>query len=193
LPQPPSEDDQQARAAAEFASNLQRKFSRGGYDIEVTTDRSHSLTLTSDEFKESDLRSSISAELVRDKKTICGMGIWYVYVGYNKGLVSGDVMKGTSVGCRAAKAAEAEATKIRQSVFVDEINAKLSGIKFNFVGDTFVCESEYFDDHQRGYQYARNIVLQMVGLSDKLCGLGAKKIMIKGKIIKTEQISLHCP
>src|SRR5437867_6349874 len=99
------EVESQLSPADRFALNLERKFKENGYDIDASVGIDKSLVLTSDIFKDASARETEASELWKDRNTLCGLDIWYVKVGYSKGIFSSDVMKTLSLGCPAEKAA----------------------------------------------------------------------------------------
>lgn len=65
-------------------------------------------------------------------------------------------------------------------------------IKVYFVGRTLVYDSEYFfDDKQGGAENVKAQVQQALQSSDKLCALGADRVLIMGKVRK-KSVPLSC-
>src|ERR1700680_3438532 len=107
-----SASSQQMSPADKFALSLQRTYQQQGYDIDVAYDESkHQLTLKSDLLTDATLREALVRALHGERQTLCGIGIWYLKVGYSKGWFSSDVMKSASMGCPAARAARIQATQ----------------------------------------------------------------------------------
>ena len=91
----------QLSAADKSALNLERTFKNNGYDIDARVDIDKSLVFTSTFSKKPPLRETEASELWKERSTLCGLDIWYVKVGYSKGMFSSDVTKTLSIGiCR---------------------------------------------------------------------------------------------
>jgi hypothetical protein len=190
---PASLTEEQIAAGEQFATNLRSQYRRNGFDIEVRVDHFHSLTLTSDLFKDYASREKISGELIKNSGTLCRLGIWYVFVGYSKGAFSSDVLKKASVDCPAARAEAEAAMKPQREEFLKAVNAAGGGqVRAYFVDRTLVYESEFFfDDKQGGRAYMNAQAQQALQSYDKLCALGADRVLITGKIQK-KSVPLNC-
>lgn len=179
---------QQLSPADKFALNLQRNYQQNGYDIDVTYYKSENeLRLKSDMFQDAGVRESLVGALYKDRQTLCGLGIWYLKVGYGKGLFSSDVMKSASLGCPAAKAARIEETKTAREELATGLNSPDLGVRVRADGTTLVCESAFFDDPSNRSKFAGML------LSDKqkLCDREFAQIQLKGNK-QTRTVPISC-
>jgi|SRR5271157_2396351 len=176
---------QQIKTGEDYALQLQRTYQHNGYDVEVAFYHSeNTLAVRSDEFKDSGTREAIVRELTRDTKTMCGLGIWYVRVGYSKGFFSGDVMKTASVGCPAAKAAHITETAGAREEIANALNDPdgTGHIHARVDGVTLVLISEYyFDSPQRRSMGIQAISDVLSKQHQKLCDADFANIQFKGK------------
>ena len=152
------------------------------------------LILTSDSFQNSATRDSATEALVKDPKTLCNLGIWYIKAGYSKGLFSSDVMKTVSLGCAAEKAARIEETKPLREEIAQATNDPDGGgrVHARIEGTTLVIESGYFfDDPQNGMTFAKAMVQKILGNSQKLCRAAISQLQMKGskKVVKTVPVT----
>jgi len=117
-------------------------------------------------------REATVRELTRDAKTMCGLGIWYVKVGYSKGFLSSDVVKSASVGCSDAKAALiADTAGARQEIAEAVNDPDGSGFLHARVdGTTLVVTSEHFFDNPQTRSYALpGLAQSLLKDQQKLC------------------------
>jgi hypothetical protein len=174
---------QQIKTADEFALKLQRNFEQNGYDVSVQTNQQHELILTSDSFQNASTREAAVSGLTKDTKTLCNLGIWYIKVGYSKGMLSSDVMKTASVGCPAAKAARIDETKsLREEIAKAANDPAGSGrIHVHVDGTTLVVESPYFfDDPKNGATFAKAMAQKLIENTEKLCAAAISQLRMKG-------------
>lgn len=186
---------QQIRTGEEYALQLQRTLQHNGYDVEVRFYKDeNTLTLKSDEFRDAGTREDLVRELTRDTKTMCGLGIWYVKVGYSKGFLSRDVMRSASVGCPAAKAARIAETAAAREEIASAVNDPdgTGHIHAHVEGTTLVIVSEhYFDDPQRRAMWIQSISEVLSRQQQKLCDAQFARVQFKGKNpVKT--VPVHC-
>jgi len=183
-------DQPESEPVGKFALNLQRNFEQNGYDVSVRANYQHELILTSDSFQDPSSRYSATAALTKDPKTLCDLGIWYIKVGYSKGMLSSDIMKTVSLECPAAKAARLEETKsLREEIARSIDDPDVSGhLHVHAEGTTLVVESAYFfDDPQNGAAFADAQAQTLLRNSEKLCAAAINRLQIKGskRVIKT--------
>jgi hypothetical protein len=111
-------------------------------------------------------------------------------VGSNTGMLSGDVMKGISRGCSAAKAGCLEETNpLRQEIARAANDPDGSGLVHAHTdGATLVVESAYFfDDPQSGVTFAKAMAQTLLEDSQKLCAAAISQLQMRGskRVVKT--------
>jgi hypothetical protein len=185
---------QQIKSADEFALNLQRTFEQDGYDVTVRANHQHELILTSDSFQDPSARNSATGALTKDPKTLCNLGIWYIKVGYSKGMLSSDVMKTVSLGCSAAKAERIEGTRsLREEIAAAANDPDGTGrVHVHADGTTLVVYSPYFfDDPQSGATFAKAMAQKLLENSRNLCAAAITQLRMKGgkRVIRTVPVS----
>jgi len=186
---------QQIKTAEEFALNLQRNFEENGYDVTARANHQHELILTSDSFQDASTRDSTAGALMKDPKTLCNLGIWYIRVGYSKGLLSTDVMKTVSLGCPAARTARIEETKpLRQEIARAADDPDGSGrVHAHSEGTTLVIESPYFfDDPQNGVTFAKAMAQKLLEDPEKLCNAAITQLRMKGRTRTVKTVTVSC-
>jgi hypothetical protein len=179
-----SDSEQSMTPADKFALNLVRTFRNNGYDIDARIDIDKSLVLTSDFFQDASTRETEVAELWKERTTLCSMDIWYVKVGYSKGMFSGDVRKSISLGCLAEKTAYAaemapEREKAAASLSVDGVRASVTGTTLSF-------ESDYFSEATFRSQFVQRLE-DNPDVRQANCRLAFAQIQLtyKGKVVRT--------
>jgi hypothetical protein len=186
---------QQIKTADELALNLRRNFEQNGYDVSVRANHQHELLLTSDSFQDAETREAAVSGLTKDPKTLCDLGIWYIKVGYSKGMLSSDVMKTVSLGCSAAKSARIEETRPLREQIANAANDPdgTGRVHAHAVGTILVVESPYFfDDPTNGAVFAKAMAQKLMEDSQKLCAAAISQLQMKGskRVVKT--VSVAC-
>jgi len=169
--------------ADKFALNLRHTFDDNGYDIDVfVIDRA--LTLKSELFKNASSRESLINQLLRDRKALCDLDIWFVKVGYSKGVLSSDVMKTVSLGCPEEKVARVQEMASERQKVAAELSRQ--GLQVTAADTTLIFESEFFSDPALRSKF----VQQIVNTDDhmrKFCWLEFTKVELKyqNKVVRT--------
>lgn len=184
---------QQIKTADELALNLQRNFGQNGYDVSVRANHQHELILTSDSFQDAETREAAVTGLIKDPKTLCNLGIWYVKVGYSKGMLSSNVMKTVSLGCPAAKSAHIEEGRsLREEIAKATDDPDGSGlVHAHAVGTILVIESpHFFDDPTNGPAFAKAMGQKLMENSQKLCAAAFSQLQMKGskRVVRTTSV-----
>jgi hypothetical protein len=174
--------------ADKFALNLENTFKNSGYDIDARVDIHKALVLTSDIFKDASARETEAAELWNERSTLCRLNIWYVKVGYTKGMFSSDVVKSLSLGCPAEKEARALEMASEREKTAASLNSE--GIRASVKGTTMVFESDFFSEPTFRSQFADRLV-HSPDVMQKWCYLSVSQVQLtyKEKIVRTVQIA----
>jgi zinc-ribbon domain len=174
--------------ADKFALNLENTFKNSGYDIDARVDIDKALVLTSDIFKDASARETEAAELWKERSTLCGLNIWYVKVGYAKGMFSSDVVKTLSLGCLAEKAARAQEMASEREKTAASLNSE--GIRASVKGTTMVFESDFFSEPTFRSQFVDRLV-HSPDVMQKWCYLSVSQVQLtyKGKVVRTAPIA----
>jgi len=172
----------QMSPADKYAMNLEQTFKSRGYDVDaVVLDKA--LTLTSDMFRNAVVRESEARELYNERKALCALDIWYVRVGYSKGILSGDVMKSMSLGCPAEKASRVQQMKGEREAFAESLDKDTRPkIRVRAVGTTLVFEGLAFGIPAYRSFFYRN-VLSAPGSHENYCRLGIDSLQLKSKSV----------
>jgi hypothetical protein len=168
---------QQLSPAEQTALLFQRNFQSNGLDIDVTINQQHTLKFTSDMFKDTEAREFEVNELKKSRPEFCRVGIWYVAVGYSKGLLSSDIMKTVSLGCAAEKEARINETQAARDQLAAQLNDDRDGLHVHADRTLLVCESESFDASASRSRFQQMILRYQ----HDLCESGFRQIQLKGK------------
>jgi hypothetical protein len=170
--------------AKDFAFNMTRTFQQDGLDIEVRAEIDNSLVLTSDLFEDEGVREEYVDALWKGRKKLCGMKIWYVKVGYSKGMFSSDVMKELSLGCPAEKAAHIQEMAPER----EKAAATLSGdgLQVSVKGTTLLMDSDLFYRPSNCEQFVQKVANGALE-KKKMCYLAVDRVQLTyhGKVVKT--------
>lgn len=177
----------QLSPADKFALNLEHTFKNNGYDIDARVDIDKSLVLTSDIFKDAAARETEASELWKERSTLCGLDIWYVKVGYSKGIFSSDVTKTLSLGCPAEKAARAQEMASEREKAAASLSAE--GVHASVKGTTMIFESDFFSEPAFRSQFVDKLV-HSPDVMQKWCYLAVSQVQLtyKGKVVRTVPI-----
>ncbi len=182
--------EQQMSPAEKFAWNLQQSFKSEGYDIDVVALKDHRiLRLTSDLFKDAATREDQARDLWKNRKALCGFDIWYVEVGYSKGMFSSDVTKKMSLGCPAAKAARIQETKGEREKYAASLDT--AEIHSNVSGTTLVFESGAFADPKNRSAFVQ-MMLGDPAVVRNLCQREFSQLQLKNKKQTVKTASVVC-
>lgn len=179
---------QQMSPAEKFAWNLQHTFKSQGYDIDVVALKGDRiLRLTSDLFKDAATREDQAWDLWKSRKALCGFDIWYVEVGYSKGMFSSDVTKRMSLGCPAAKAARIQETKAEREKYARSLDT--AEIHSSVSGTTLVFESGAFADPKNRSAFVQ-MMLGDPAVVQNLCQREFSRLQLNNKkqIVKTAPV-----
>jgi hypothetical protein len=178
----------QLTPADKFALNLQRKFDANGYDISVyVVDKT--LTLKSELFKDGAARESEVNELLQDPKTLCGLKIWYVKVGYSKGVLSSDVMKSVSLGCPEEKIEHTQEMASERQKIAADLNGE--GMQVSVNDTTLVVDSDFFSDRKLRSRFIQRIVSPDEEMR-KFCWLAFTKIELRYRNLAVQTVPVVC-
>lgn len=178
--------------ADKFALNLESTFRNNGYDIDVSVDIDKSLVLISDIFKDAPARENEASELWNERSTLCGLDIWYVKVGYSKGMFSSDVAKTLSLGCPAEKVARVQEMAPER----EKAAASLSedGVRATAKGTTMIFDSDFFSQHAFRSQFVDKMVTPP-DVMQRWCYLAVSEVQLtyKGKVVRTVPVECASP
>ena len=182
-----STPDPELSAADQFALNLERRFKENGYDIDARVGIDKSLVVTSDIFKDASAREMEASELWKERDTLCGLEIWYIKVGYSKGIFSSDVTKNLSLGCPAGKAARAQEMASEREKTAESLNG--DGIRAGVNGTAMTFDSDFFSEATFRSQFVDRMV-HSPEMMQKWCYLAVDKIQLtySGKVVRTVPI-----
>ena len=174
--------------ADKFALQLQHTFEANGYDITIfVIDRA--LTAKSDLFKNAYSRESEANELAHDPKALCDLDIWYVKVGYSKGMFSGDIMKTINVGCPAEKIARIQEMAPEREKAASDLSVE--GMHATTMNTTLIFESDFFSDPALRSKFIRSVVKNGDHMR-RLCNLEFTKVELRFQGRTVQTVSLSC-
>jgi hypothetical protein len=121
------QDERQRKAQEEFALSLTQAYRNQGYEV-LAVPNDHTLELLSESFKDPVARNAAMEDLIKigGHSRFCNLGIWNLEVGYEKGMLSGDVTLKRSLGCPAAKAAHLKGKEADREKFVASLVSDMS-------------------------------------------------------------------
>lgn len=185
----PNDSGSRFTPAETFAMQLDRYYKQNGYDIDASVDADKALVLRSDRFKDDSAREAEAADFWNERAKLCKLEIWYLKVGYSKGVLSGDVMKTVSLGCVAQKAAYAkemapEREKAAAALSTDDMHASVSGT-------TLIFDSDRFADPNYGLRFMQMMQADQLA-NEANCKLAFTEIRLSymGKLVR--KMPLKC-
>ncbi|MGC9996450.1 MAG: hypothetical protein ABSE79_14110 [Terriglobia bacterium] len=198
-PSPPptaeqQQDERQRKAQQEFALTLTRAYRNQGYEV-LAVPNDHTLELLSESFKDPEARNAAMEDLIKigGHSRFCDLGIWTLAVGYEKGMLSGDVTLKRSLGCPAAKAAHLKEKEADREKFVASLVSDMSaqGVHPSAGGvahTALVLEGNWTVEVA---SIGARMLLNSPTAQD-LCSLGFSRVDLKseGHLLKT--VPIHC-
>jgi hypothetical protein len=186
-------------AANKFALNLENNYKSNGLDVKVRAgiDNSFVLTpylaLTSYLFEDAEVREAYAAALLKERKNLCGVGIWYVRVGYSNAMSPSGVTKDFSLGCPAEGVAYIQKMAPEREKAALELST--DGVQGSVKDRTLLFESNFFSKPMYCEPFVRGIV-SAYGYGNsalgkkKLCYIAVDRVQLTyhGKVMKTVPI-----
>jgi len=197
-PSPPptaeqQQDERQRKAQQEFALTLTQAYRNQGYEV-LAVPNDHTLELLSESFKDPEARNAAMEDLIKigGHSRFCDLGIWTLAVGYEKGMLSGDVTLKRSLGCPAAKAAHLKEKEADREKFVASLVSDMSaqGVHPSVGGvahTIFVLDGNWT---AKEASIGAKVMLNSPTAQD-LCRLGFSRVDLKsnGHLLKTVPIN----